>query len=71
MFCMSLVEIKKNLKILAGQAHLQKDQKILDVILALDQSLEKEKANMDKKLIHFLQNRSYQKALNYIEVNGL
>ena len=68
---MSLMEIKKNLKILAGQAHLQKDQKILDVINSLDQSLKREKPNMDKKLIHFLENRSYQKALNYIETNEL
>lgn len=62
----SLTLIKKNLKILAGQAQLDKEMTILDIVKSLDKELAQNKAYFPKKLVHFLQNRSYEKALDFL-----
>lgn len=63
----SLTQIKKNLKILEGQAQLDQKKTILDVVKSLDEELARNKESFPKKLVHFLENRSYEKALNFIE----
>lgn len=65
----SLTLIKKNLKILAGQAQLDEGKTILDLIKALDSELALNKAYLPKKLVHFLENRSYEKALDFLNEN--
>jgi hypothetical protein len=62
----SLTLIKKNLKILAGQAQLDEGKTILDLVKSLDKELAQKKAHLPKKLVHFLENRSYEKALNFL-----
>ncbi len=65
----SLESLRKNLKILSGQAQLDEGRAILDIVKSLDKELEQNKAHLPKKLVHFLENRSYQKALNFLESN--
>lgn len=62
----SLTLIKKNLKILAGQAQLEEGKTILDLVKSLDKELAQNRANLPKKLVHFLEKRSYEKALNFL-----
>lgn len=62
----SLTVLEKNLKILNGQANLDPNTTILDVITALDHELKKS-VDLPKQLIHFLKQRSYQKALHFIQ----
>lgn len=66
---MSFTVIERNLKILEGQAKLDKDETILDIVGILDEELKKNLNNLPKKLVHFLENRSYEKALKFIERN--
>lgn len=63
----SLAPIKTNLKRLRGQAQLEDGKTILDLIRSLDRELEENRDVFPKKLIHFLEKRSYQKALEFIE----
>lgn len=65
----SLTQIKRNLKILEGQAQLGEGITILDVVKCLDREVGENRENFPKRLVHFLENRSYQKALNFIELN--
>ena len=65
----SLTLLKKNLKILAGQAQLEEGMTVLDVVKTLDKELERSRADLPRKLVHFLENRSYEKALIFIESN--
>lgn len=65
----SLKSLRENLKILTGRAQLGEGRGILDVIKSLDKELEQNKAYFPKKLVHFLENRSYEKALNFLESN--
>lgn len=62
----SLKIIEKNLKILAGQVQADPGVTILDTVKSLDKELEENRAGLPKKLVHFLEKRSYEKALNYI-----
>lgn len=63
----SITLVKENLKILAGQAQLDKEKTILDVVKSLDKELAENKSHYPKKLVHFLENRSYEKALHFLE----
>lgn len=65
----SFTVIERNLKILEGQAKLEEGKTILDIIRTLDSELEKNVDNLPKKLAHFLEKRSYAKALKFIETN--
>lgn len=65
----SLTLIKRNLKILGRQAQLDEGKTILDLINSLDRELEENKAHIPKKLVHFLENRSYEKALLFLDSN--
>lgn len=59
--------IKINLKKILGQHKLLPNEKLLEIIKDLDEELEKNKATMDKRLVHYLGKRSYQKALEFVE----
>lgn len=63
------MQIKKNLKILAGQAQPEANERILDIVGSIDRELASNRANFPKKLVHFLERRSYEKALDFIESN--
>lgn len=69
MYSESLMQIKKNLKILAGQAQPEANERILDIVGSIDRELASNRANFPKKLVHFLERRSYEKALDFIESN--
>lgn len=63
----SLSVIKRNLKMLEGQAKLEEDVTILDIIKIIDGELENHADGFPKQLVHFLEKRSYQKALQFLE----
>lgn len=65
----SLTVIKRNLKMLEGQAKLEEDMTILAVIKIIDRELENNAKNFPKQLVHFLEKRSYQKALQFLETD--
>jgi hypothetical protein len=67
----SLSVIKRNLKMLEGQAKLEEDVTILAIIKNIDKELENHRADFPKQLIHFLEKRSYQKALQFLEKGEL
>lgn len=62
----SLTVIERNLKILDGQEKLEESGTILEVINSLDNEL-KNSVELPRQLVHFLKQRSYQKALHFIQ----
>ena len=63
---MFLEQIKKRLETLLGQAELAPKDNFLEVVKDLDVLLAKNKEELPKRLVHFLEKRSYGKALAFI-----
>lgn len=64
-------DLKKKLKIVVGQAKLEPGVELLHVIRCIDDLLLTSGELMHKKLRHYLERRSYAKALEYLEGEGI
>lgn len=67
---MSFCSIEKSLRVLVGGTNEIDKEKIIQVLKSLDNDLVKNREVLPKKLIHFLEKRSYHKALEFIEESG-
>lgn len=64
---MNKAELKKNLRTVIGQEKLAEGVELIQVIKDLDEFTQEESDNLSSKLKHYLQKRSYGKALSYLE----
>lgn len=69
MYFMPLNLIKETLSKALGQAKLDQNERLLDVIRKLDQLTKDHKKKLPKQLVHFLEKRSYYKASDFINSN--
>ncbi len=60
-------EIKRLLLILRESISRSDGQGMADALLALDRMVEERAPELPPRLLHFLQNRSYEKALAHLE----
>lgn len=68
---MLIEELKKKLRIVLGQENLDPKLKFIDLLRDLDAYLRVKDEALTRELKHFLRQRSYEKAYNYITGNNL
>lgn len=64
---MSFPSIERALRTLVGVNNETEKEDIIQAIKSLDNNLAQKRNELPKKLVHFLEKRSYHKALGFIQ----